>query len=132
MYPGTPANEMEKMLTANCIKTEERDLEKHFTPEEMNSMREGYWKNTFLIRAEIAKLNAAKLAYAEATKDAVKENGYLVTNLQNKCQLVAAQVYLFPDFESRMIGSYDNTGALIDSRRMTPTEAQIYIPQSVQ
>ncbi len=127
LYPGTPSNEMEDMLSANCLKTEEKDLPRYFTPEEMNAYRTDYFRNVLLIREQIKILNVAKLKYAEATKGAEAENKVLINHLQDGQMIVASQVYLFADEDSKMIGYYDNTGALVESRLMKPEERQLYI-----
>jgi hypothetical protein len=40
---------------------------------------------------------------------------------------VTEKVYCFPDYESKLMGLYDNTGTLVGTRAMTKAERQLHI-----
>lgn len=127
LFQETPENEREAMLEANCIRPEEKTIQKYFTPDEMIQMRADYSMNAIVIRKATEKLNQAKDLWKVETKPQLDENEYLINNIRHGFQEVDMQVYLFADFEAGMVGYYDNTGTLIESRRMRPEERQMYI-----
>lgn len=128
IFQDIPETQRETALEANCLKMEEKSIQKFFTDDEMLQMRADLSMNLIHIGKQDVILQKAKDAYKAATKAQYDQNEYLIQNLDLGFQDVQAQVYVFPDFESGMVGYYDNTGSLIESRRMTPEERQYRVP----
>ncbi len=129
IFQDVPENEREVSLEANCMHSEEKEIQKYYTEEEMVQLRADYAMNSITIRKATEILNMAKDAWKVATKPAADQNEYLIKNIRHGFQNINCQVYIFPDFENRMVGFYDNMGNLLESRRMKPEEAQMYIKQ---
>lgn len=128
LFKDIPENEREAMLEANCINSEEKDIQKYFTMEELTDMRATFLANSIIVRKANEELNKAKDINKAAVKSPLDQNEYLLKNIRLGFQEVAAQVYIFGDYEARMVGYYDNTGNLLESRRMRPEEAQMRVP----
>lgn len=128
IFQDIPDSQRETALEANCLKTEEQDIPKYFTEEEKLQMRSNLSLNLIHIGRQDVILQKAKDAYKAATKAQYDQNEYIVKNLDLGFQNVTTQVYVFPDFENGMIGYYDNTGTLLESRRMRPEERQYKVP----
>jgi hypothetical protein len=129
IFQDIPEGDREKMLEANCIAPEEKDIPKYFSPEEITQMRADFAGNCITIRKATEKLNKAKDEWKTETKPASDANEYLMKNIRLGFQEVKQQIYPMPDYDSKMIGYYDNTGTLIESRRMKPEEMQLFIPK---
>ncbi|MES2382632.1 MAG: hypothetical protein V4538_16405 [Bacteroidota bacterium] len=129
LFKEIPDNEREAMLEANCLTTEEKDIQKYFSIDELTEMRATFLSNSIIVRKANEVLNKAKDENKAAVKAPLDQNEYLLKNIRLGFQEVTCQVYIFPDYENRMVGYYDNTGTLLESRRMRPEEAQAYIPQ---
>jgi hypothetical protein len=129
IFQDTPENEREEALLANCMETTEKTIQRYYTPEEMAQKQKDYAANAIIIRKATEKLNKAKDEWKAATKVPSDQNEYLIRNIRAGYEELEAQVYLFPDFDAGMVGVYDNTGNLLESRRMKPEERQHYIKQ---
>ncbi len=130
IFQDIPEKEREAMLEANCLTTEEKDIQKYFTTEELTEMRSTFLQNSIIVRKANEVLNKAKDENKAVVKKPLDENEYLLKSIRLGFVEVSCQVYVFPDFENRMVGFYDNTGELLDSRRMKPEEQQMYIKQN--
>ncbi len=115
------------MLEANCDLPEEKAVKKHFSAEELIDMRKQFSENAITIRKATEKLNLAKEAYKIETQESINGNTYLMANIRAGFVEVNQQVYSFVDQTAGMMKCYDNTGELIDSRRLTPEERQTRI-----
>lgn len=127
LFQEIPENEREAMLEANCLNTEEKDIQKYFSVDELTQMRADFLANSIIVRKANEVLNKAKDENKAIVKAPLDQNEYLLKNIRLGFQEVSCQVYIFPDYENRMVGYYDNTGTLLESRRMKPEEQQLYI-----
>lgn len=128
IFQEIPESQRETALEANCLKAEEQDIPKYFTEDEKLQMRADLSMNLIHIGRQDVILQKAKDAYKAATKAQYDQNDYIIKNLDLGFQNVTTQVYVFPDFDSGMIGTYDNLGNLLESRRMRPEERQMKVP----
>lgn len=127
LFQDTPINEREAMLEANCLRPEEKLVKKHYAAEEVVEMRKQFLENNIVIKKAGEILSVAKSIFNETVASPVKDNVYLLANVRSGFVEVNQQVYLFDDQEKGMMNTYDATGELIESRRLTPEERQTRI-----
>ena len=130
IFQDTPLAEREAMIEANSYASEEMPIQKHFSEEEINDMRRSHMKNSIEIKKKLEEFKTFKAEIDAFIKPLAEENTYLLQNVRNGYIEVNQQVYLFEDHENGMMCYYDNTGALVHSRRMLPHERQSKIKQT--
>ncbi len=124
IFQDTPLAERESMIEANSYSSEEMPVQKHFAEDEINDMRRTFTKNSIEIKKKMEEFKSFKQGIDEFIKPLSEENAYLLANVRAGYVEVNQQVYLFEDYETGMMNYYDNTGALVNSRRMLPEEKQ--------
>lgn len=130
LYENIPVEEREEMLLAMSYRTEEKMVQKHFTPEEILDYRKQFTENWVAVNKAKVILKQAQDKYTESTKDLTKENTYLINNIQTGFVELNQQVYLFDDQENGVMKYYDSRGEFLESRRLTPEERQTRIKQN--
>ncbi len=128
IFQEFPEDQRESMLEANCIRPEEKPVKKYFEQNELTEMRKQFSDNAITIRKATEVLNKAKEAHKISIADPSKENEYLRESIRAGFVEVNQQVYLFDDQENGVMNTYDNKGNFIESRRLTPEERQLRIP----
>lgn len=127
IFQDIPEEKREEFLKANCQRTEEKDIQKYFSGDELTQMRADLASNLIHIAKEDEKLNKAKDEYKANTKRQYDDNEVLTKNIRYGFQEVTTQVYVICDYDEAMVGYYDNTGNLLESRRMRPEERQMRV-----
>lgn len=124
----TVVAEKEQMLEANCLRPEEKDIKKYFELEEMTEMRRQFYENAVEIRKANEAFVKARDAYKVIAEPLEKQNKSLMQQIRTGFVEVRQQVYLFDSQAEGMMGYYDNSGELIESRRLIPEERQTRVP----
>lgn len=113
-----------QFLTDNADGVEEKGYMKPFTPDEMQTRKEGL-ANTSIEIAEIeeeAKL--AKAEFAARLKPLKEQRAQLVGQIKAKSEYVRENCFRFTDQEERMTAFYNADGEMIECRPATAEEMQ--------
>lgn len=125
-FPGaTSPEEIEDILRTNCDGVRnDFEYNKILSVTELDERRE----KKVNLDIEVSKLQKEKkdyIAQMKATIDPLADqSAELMEVVKNGFEEITDTVFFFKDFDSGMIGYYDNTGYLVSQRRMTPEEKQ--------
>lgn len=116
--------EREKMLDANALRSEERDVKKPFTEDEKDGMRKE-------LSRDLVELNKLNEAFKKAKKAHEEACAPLKTNVEAMTKSLRAgfievkqDVYLYDYQEQGIMATYDRDGNLLETRRLMPEEKQ--------
>lgn len=127
IHDDVPVEEREVTLQAMSDYQTTKSIKKYFDLEEMTAKRKDLADYSIIIKKAEEKLDIARAIYNGEVKEPLKQSEYLTAQLESGYQEVDQQVYLFVDHETGMMGTYDNKGELLESRKLTPEERQTKI-----
>lgn len=127
--PDATPNQRLQMLQENAAKVEQRIYQKPLTEDEVTARREKHTDNAIAF-GDLEDAKKEALADFKAKMDPIKvESKQLLWEIRTKQAKVDGIVYMIPDFESKMMDTYDSEGELIESRRLRPDEKQGLVSQ---
>ncbi|GAB3822273.1 hypothetical protein [Pontibacter rugosus] len=125
LYEGDPADLIRENLRANSYKilAEEKYM-KPLTPDEVDAHRANVTESYIKIQSiteQIKEYTDLKKAERKPYEEELKQSAYAVKTGQVE---VRGDLYMIDDQENRMMGMYDATGRLVNSRPLLPEERQ--------
>lgn len=127
-FPEMSAEERKTQMEADNVGVEEmHEFIKAFTPEEQVAAENLYLELSKDLSTLMAKLQAVSEPLKAEMKPIRVELAQLIEKLKKGGDQVTEKVYLFPDYENKMMGRYDSRGLLIDTRPFNRSERQLHI-----
>lgn len=125
MLGELPLEERAETLRDSCDKVKpEHTYTKFLTEEELAQRRE----RKLILDIKLSEMEQELSEYTKEAKDGMKplkeEAFRILSAVRDRVERCTGTVYIFRDEDSRMLGFYDETGALVFARRMTPEEMQ--------
>ena len=123
----TPEEILDNLEAENCGVEENYAFLKPYTDEEAEVAERSYLqksKELSNLEKELATISAP---IKEKMKPLKKECKHLIESLNKNGTEVREKVYLFPDYDSKMMGIYDSRGILVGTRVMSRAERQLHI-----
>jgi hypothetical protein len=125
LFQDVPEEKRAQMLSDNCDQIEESlGYMKPFTPDEILSMKDNLADLSININEIELEQKEVKDQFKARLKPLVKKKGSILTNIKNKAEFVKEDCYKFIDHEDGMVGFYNSSGDLVQSRRIQPDEMQ--------
>jgi predicted nucleic acid-binding Zn-ribbon protein len=120
--------EMLNVIDSECYSVEDdHSFLKPFTEEELNQVRDDHTKRSQEIYQLKKKLEELTAPIKGQLKPIEKEVNNLIKQIDNGGDFVTERVYLYPDYDNRVMGVYDSHGMLIKTRPMSRQEKQLSI-----
>lgn len=132
LLDDVPLDQRPSQLKDNAYDFEEMTYKRHFDDEELTDLSKEYTrKDQDFWRLEIetkAQIDALKAVLKEKKQEVLLLRG----NIRAGYEDVKGIVYLMDDQDAQMMGYYDPSGKLINTRRLRPEERQLKISPSKQ
>lgn len=127
-FPELTENEKKTMLEGDNVGVEEmHEFVKAFTAEEQVEAENLHLELSKNLSTVAAKLQAVSEPLKAEMKPLRVELAQLIDKLKKGGEAVTEKVYLFPDYDNKVMGRYDSRGLLIDTRPFNRTERQLHI-----
>lgn len=110
----------------NCG-VEEKEFVKAFSDEEMSDIEMLHLEESKKLAILRRKLEEISAPLKEQMKPLIKSTALNISAINEGGIKVIEKVYCFPDYESKLMGLYDNTGTLVGTRSMSKAERQLNI-----
>jgi len=127
IFPGLPPDELKRVLTDNADQVENTTYMKSLTETQLAERREKLVENSIQLGIMEDELDSVKAEYKIKMKPLKLDNANLLTQLKHKQAEVKGFLYHIASHEEGMMGTYDENGELISSRRLRPDEKQLHI-----
>ncbi|WP_153799045.1 hypothetical protein [Foetidibacter luteolus] len=117
-------DEIRQILEDNSDGWEKKTYTRQLTAEEITDLKD----SNATIDIEQARLtevlNEAKRVYKDAMSPLIEEKKEALKAIRTKHREVTGTVYKLPNYESGMMELVDETGEIIETRRLLPNEKQ--------
>jgi hypothetical protein len=129
LYGDTDLNSdaIKDMLESENCGVEEKEFVKAFSDEELETVETEYLEESKKLAILKRKLDEVSAPLKEQMKPLQKTLALNISRINAGGETVTEKVYCFPDYESKLMGLYDNTGTLVGTRAMTKAERQLHI-----
>lgn len=127
LFADVPLHQRAEMLEANAEKVEEMTYQRALSPEELEKTRIEFAQTIIEISTLEDKLKIIVDEHKAAMKPMKDTSKQLLGQIKTKHREVRETVYHLADHETGMMCTYNKTGELIFSRRLTPEENQLSI-----
>lgn len=121
------ADGIKDALEAENCGVEEKEFVKAFSDDELETAESLYLEDSKKLAVLKRKLDEVSSPLKEQMKPLQKSCAINITKINEGGEKVIEKVYCFPDYESKLMGLYDNTGTLVGTRSMTKAERQLHI-----
>lgn len=118
---------LDNLEAENCGVEEHHEFIKSFTEDEMIAKEREHLELSKEIFSLKKDLEVVTTPIKEALKPKVQEEKEIIQQLNAGGIEVTEKVYCFPDYESKIMGLYDQRGHLVGTRPMTKNERQLHI-----
>lgn len=115
---------IKRLLQDNCDSYEETKFLKELSPDELDVKRESLTNNLIQLSTMEDELTEIKESFKLKMKPLKTENVGLLNEVKTRKQTVVGMLYNYANHEEGMMETYDETGELIASRRLQPSEKQ--------
>jgi hypothetical protein len=123
----SPKDILDNLESDNCGIEEHHTFVKPFTEEELLTAESEYLEKSKELNNLENQLKAVSAPIQEKMKPIKKEAKDLIESINRGGEEKSEKVYLFPDYDSKTMGIYDNRGYLVGTRPMTRAERQLHI-----
>ncbi len=130
MFENRTPRERSEILSANAQKREEFSYFKTLTEDELNEVREAYFKSRAEIDAAQADLDRAKAEFKEATAIPKADAKESYETIKMKGVQVTEEVYLVPNHDSSTMDYVTEDGVVVYSRKLQASEKQYMLKVS--
>lgn len=128
LFKGLSDREILDNLEAeNCGVESSHEFLKPFTDEEQEEMENQFIQSSKKLEAKEQEKVKVVTPLNQDIKALKKETTQARRLLAQGGELVTEQVYLFPDYEHKVMGLYDQRGVLVGTRPMSRSERQLHI-----
>lgn len=124
LFPNLPEEARKQVLSDNCDRVEELEYLKSFGPDQIAQKKDTLSEVSISINDVEEEKKAVTADYNESLKQLNKKKKKLLEDLRNKAERVTEHCYLFFDHDAKLVGYYNQTGQLVNSRSMRPGEYQ--------
>lgn len=121
--PELDPKERLKILRDNH-ESEHTTYYKQLTQEEMDQRREELADNSIQHFELSEELKKVKTSYKEKMEPLIRNNHQLMQEIKTGQAEVDGEIFFVPDYDTRMMETYNSDGELIASRRLKPDEQQ--------
>lgn len=134
-------SEMETMGETALVQTMEaesmgveelHDFLRPFNEDEQKEVEEEFLFKSKELNTLKRQLDEVSSPLKEAIKPVAKETARLIDSIQKGGVIVSEKVYLYPDYESSLMGLYDSRGVMVATRSMTRSEKQLHINSGIR
>ena len=122
--PDTPPKERLELLRSNCDKQEYMTYTRDLTEEEELDMRAKFSENYIAIAQLDEELDTIKAGFKGKTKVFKAESALAISCIRSKTIEIKGDVFLFADYDNKVMVSHDETGMVIGTRRLKKEEYQ--------
>jgi len=113
-------------MDADCHEIEDGfKYVKQFSDDEVTERKEMFFIESKKVNDLGLKLKDVADPIKAQMKEADAERKALLHSLNKGGVEVTGKVWLFPDYEAKLMGIYDSTGTLVDTRSFTQKERQL-------
>ena len=127
MFPDKTPEERASMLDANAYLVEVDNVKRHYTPEQLASMRIDFTAESVVL----GDLEEEKSSITKSLNESIKEKKKVLKPLLKRIRKGYAEntetVYAFDDQEAGKMHYYDIEGVYLHSRPLLPSERQTKI-----
>jgi hypothetical protein len=113
-----------EFLESNCFGKEEKAYMKQFTPDEMLQMKDELAEASIAINEIDIRKKEIMDAFKLELQPLETQRKQLLKGLKEKAELVNEQCFKFIFEDERMVGFYNEDGALIEARPIRPEDGQ--------
>ena len=129
---GYVGKELVDFLSANADKVEEMSFMRYFDKTEAEELKSELATISVSINDIEEEKNEKMAVFKEKQKPLSKRKKEVLKELKWNGSHITEDVYKMIDQEQRMVGFYDRTGKLINSRPCNPDEYQLSIIQLIK
>ena len=122
--PDVSRTERLALLRENADKIEQRDYYKPLTPDEIAERKSELTENSIQLADIAERKKDAMDAFKEQQKPLVEKNKLLMQEVRFKQAKVSGELFHMANHESGMMETFDESGELIETRRLKPEERQ--------
>jgi hypothetical protein len=124
MYPDMSRDEREKLMAAQCLKTEVTDFKRTLSDDDVSAEENAYARNGIQLaqlEAELKEITGQFKGKIKAVKEIMAE---ALKVIDTRKRNVNGKLYLFPDHQANKMRYYDVWGELINTRDLRVDERQ--------
>lgn len=127
IYQNLEPEERFKTMAANCYSSEEGEIRKYFSPEELEAMRVEFTTDSMILgdveeekKDTVAEINTRIKELKTKTKSTLKK-------VRKTFEIEKDTLFMFDDQDNNVMNIYDSSGNLVNSRKLFPQEKQTKI-----
>jgi hypothetical protein len=129
LFEGQSLNPKDRLdnLRSLAYSEDRMTFQKPLTPEQIDFEKERLSQAMIKLNAETERLDNFKQEIKAIVKPLELIRNESLEKIKNKAVQISGSVFLVDDQEAGMMGTYDDEGILIQSRRLLPEERQLHI-----
>jgi hypothetical protein len=127
LFQDQPLEERRRILRDSADKIEETTYLKPLSEDELSVRREAFTEGSIKLGQMEDELEEVKEKYKEKMKPLKDQNKEVLYELKHRQAAVTGPLFLIADHDEGMMGTYDENGELISSRKLRPEEKQLTI-----
>ena len=117
-----------RLLKDNCDEAEDKSYVRNLTQEELDIKHEQLADNCIEVNTLNEELKAIKAQYKGKTEPLMAERSQLLRQIKTRQEEASGKLFHFFNHDDGMRYTYDESGDLVESRRLRPEEKQKRIP----